>query len=92
MRVHDLVETREYFIGEVKPNYHVIYEKFENNDAEFIGNQLQTKNAGTEEIVQIFRGDEETLLNVESYRIGEDYPSLEAVLAKVKEVHKEIFI
>ncbi|OLO42743.1 hypothetical protein BTR23_01710 [Alkalihalophilus pseudofirmus] len=92
MRVHDLVETKEFFVGETKPNFHVIYEKFENNDAVYVDGMFQIKKIGTEEIIQIFRGEEDTLCNVERYCIGKDYPDIEAVLAKVKMSHKEIFI
>ncbi|MFV8828073.1 hypothetical protein [Alkalihalobacterium sp. APHAB7] len=92
MRVHDLVETKEFFIGETKPNFHVIYEKFENNDAVYVDGVVQTKKMGIEEIVQIFRGEEDSLCNVERYCIGKEYPNIEAVLAKVKESHREIFI
>ncbi|WP_096201093.1 hypothetical protein [Bacillus sp. FJAT-45350] len=93
MIVHDLVETKELFVGEVKQDFYVVYEKFENNDAVFVGKTLQTKKMGTEEVVQIFRGEKEhSLRNVEKYQIGTDYPSIEAVLTKVKETHQEIFI
>ncbi len=90
--VQNLVDTREYFVGEIKPDYHVIYEKFEHNDATYVRNQLQTKKLGTKEVIQILRGqNESSLCRVHSYQIGEEYPSLEAALTKVRETHKELF-
>lgn len=91
MFIHDLVETKQLLVGETKPNYYVIYEKFENKDAVKVRDCWQTRNLGTEEMVQIFQGDG-SLLNIESYKIGEEYPNVDAVIQKVKETHKDIFI
>lgn len=93
MIVSDLVDTKEFFVGEIKSNYFVVYEKLENNNAVFVDNRLQTRKLGTQEVVQIFQGTENSsLCRVDSYPIGIDYPSLEVALAKVKETHQELFI
>ena len=68
-----------------------MYEKFENNTAVKVKDDWQTKKLGTEEMVQIFQGDT-SLLNIETYPIGKEYPTIDAVLEKVKNTHKEIFI
>ncbi|WP_017727584.1 hypothetical protein [Halalkalibacterium ligniniphilum] len=92
MLVHDLVETKQLLVGETKPEYLVVYEKFENCETKVDGRKVCSNELGTEEIVQILRGEGDHLLrNVESYCIGEAYPTLDAVLAKVKETHQEIF-
>lgn len=91
MFIHDLVESRQLLVGETRPNYYVVYEKLENKDVVKVRDNWQTKEIGTEERVQILQGDG-SLLNVCRYNIGKEYPSLEAVLEKVKTDHKEIFI
>lgn len=91
MFIHDLVESKQLLVGETKPNYYVIYEKFENQDAVKIRDCWQTRKLGTEEKVRIFQGDG-TLLNIDEYKIGDEYPDIEAVIQKVKEAHKEIFL
>ncbi|MBU8907835.1 hypothetical protein [Desertibacillus haloalkaliphilus] len=92
MIVHDLVDTKQLFIGETKPDYLVVYEKVIDRDARIDGRKYQEIEAGTKEVVQIFHGEKEhSLRKIDSYDIGNDYPSLEAVLTKVKETHQEIF-
>ncbi|HHY21501.1 MAG TPA: hypothetical protein GX525_06370 [Bacilli bacterium] len=93
MNVQDLLEAKQLLVGETKPNFYVMYEKFEDSTAEYVDDVLKVTEAGTEEVVQVLKGEQEhSLLSIGSYQIGEDYPSIEAVLQKVKEEHHDIFI
>ncbi|MGO4888392.1 hypothetical protein ACJ2A9_11585 [Anaerobacillus sp. MEB173] len=94
MIVQGLIETKEYFTGETKDNYFVIYEKFENTDAVFKGNIVEENHCGTEEFIQILRGNEEcscSLRNVISFRVGDQCKSVDEILLKIKSEHKDIF-
>ncbi len=93
MIVQDLVETKQYFVGETKPEFYVIYGKYENSDAMFRGKDFHMSEIEIEEVVKVLHGDEHhSLRPIESYTIGEDYPSIDAILAKVKQQHRDIFI
>ncbi|UOE96035.1 hypothetical protein [Alkalihalobacillus sp. LMS39] len=91
--VHDLVETKQYFVEETKPNFYVIYDKYENQFAMFQGKDCKTEDIGTEEVVKILHGDDEfSLRQVDSYTVGKEYASIQDILFAVKQTHKEIFI
>lgn len=92
--VQDLVETKEYFTEETKDEFFVIYEKFENSDCNCEGDMLEEKECDDEEIVQIFHGNPKcsgSLRNIKSYRVGQEFGTVEEILAKIKEEHREIF-
>lgn len=93
VNVQDLLEAKQLLVGETKPNFYVMYEKFEDSTAEYINNVLKMTEAGTEEVVQVLKGEQEhSLLSIGSYQIGKDYPNIDAVLEKVKEDHSDIFL
>lgn len=92
--VQDLVETKEYFTEETKADFFVIYEKFENSDCNCDGNMLEEKECDDEEVIQILQGNPEcscSLRNIKSYRVGQEFGTVEEILAKIKEEHKDIF-
>lgn len=92
--VQDLIETKEYFTEETKDNFFVMYEKFENSDCNCIGNMVEEKECDDEEVVQIFQGNLDcscSLRNIKSYRVGQEFKTVEDILVKIKEEHSEIF-
>lgn len=93
MNVQDLLEAKQLLVGETKPNFYVMYEKFEDSTAEYVDDVLKVTEAGTEEVVQVLKGGQEhSLLCIGNYQIGKDYPNVEAILERVKEDHQDIFI
>lgn len=94
MIVQDLIETKEYFAEETKDDFFVIYENFENSDCDCKGKSVVEKECDGEEIVQIFQGNQEcscSLRNIQSYRIGQEFKTVEDILVKIKAEHSEIF-
>ncbi|MDQ0215326.1 hypothetical protein J2S13_001739 [Oikeobacillus pervagus] len=93
MVVENLLETKNYFVGETKDNYLVIYEKLQCSDAVFNGNQFEEYEGETAEYVKVLEdpGAECSLKSIKSYAVGKDFPCLEEILASIKESHQEIF-
>lgn len=93
MKIHNLVEAKQYFVDETKGNYYVVYEKFENIKALIKKNKVEERKLGTEEIVNIFSdcGNADLLQKVCSYRLGFNNQSIKDTLKTIKEEHKEIF-
>lgn len=92
--VQDLIETTEFFTEETKEDFFVIYEKFANSDCNCDGNILEEIECDDEEIIQILQGNPKcscSLRNIKSYRVGQEYKTVEDILAKIKEEHREIF-
>ncbi|WP_129079084.1 hypothetical protein [Anaerobacillus alkaliphilus] len=94
MIVQDLIETTEFFTEETKDDFFVIYEKFANSDCNCEGNMFEEIECDDEEIVQILQGNPDcscSLRSIESYRVGQEYKTVEDILAKIKKEHTEIF-
>ncbi|MFC0559207.1 hypothetical protein [Halalkalibacter alkalisediminis] len=93
MKIHNLIESKQYFVDETKANYYVVYEKFENIEALIKENRVEERNQGTEEIIDIFYGygKADLLQRVCSYRLDLNNPSINDTLNTIKEQHKDIF-
>ncbi|MCL7749433.1 hypothetical protein [Halalkalibacter alkaliphilus] len=93
MEIHNLIESKQYFVDETKVNYYVVYEKFENIEALIKENRVEERNQGTEEIIYIFHGygKGDLLQTICSYRLDIDHESISDTLNTIKEEHKEIF-
>ncbi|ADH99725.1 hypothetical protein [Salisediminibacterium selenitireducens] len=88
MIVKDLVETAELLSDEVADGYYVMYERFENVDCRCAGTKVEEIECDPEEVVQILACKEascDSLKSVQTFKIGEDVPSVDAALASIKE-------
>ncbi|HZG73663.1 MAG TPA: hypothetical protein VEY51_19155 [Chondromyces sp.] len=93
MVVENLLDSKHYFVGETKENFLVVYEKLQQTDAVFKGDDFEQYEGPTEEYVKIMEGEEEAccLRNIKSYKIGMEYKCLEDALENIKNTHREIF-
>ncbi|MBB5173004.1 hypothetical protein [Texcoconibacillus texcoconensis] len=96
MVVQDLIESRELFADETKEGVFIVYEKFETGDCQCDGRTLREIECDeVKEIVQIFQGSQEgnaSLVNVESYCVGEQFATLEDVKTDIRNRYEDLFL
>ncbi|WP_227939669.1 hypothetical protein [Alkalihalobacillus deserti] len=93
MEIHNLIDSKQYFVDQTKMNYYVVYEKFENIQAIFKDNKVEENNRRTEEIIHIFYGNDKanSLRSIYSYLLDLKKSSINDTLKTIQEQHKEIF-
>ncbi len=93
MVVENLLDVKCYFAGEVKENFVVQYEKMLKSGAFFKAGELHELEEETAECVKVLSqtGEACSVTRIKEYPIGGEYSSVEAVLARIREVHSDIF-
>ncbi|OZI13255.1 hypothetical protein [Bacillus sp. FJAT-42315] len=93
MVVVNLLDSRNYFDGEIKEDFLVIYEKLQHSQAVFHEGRFGEVEGSTEEYLKVLHnpGEDCSLMNVKSYKIGQEYKCLDDALNNIKEAHREIF-
>ncbi|WP_100332539.1 hypothetical protein [Bacillus xiapuensis] len=93
MVVENLLETRNFFTGEIKEDFLVVYEKLQQSSATFSEKGFEEVEGATEEYVKLLRdpGEDRSLTNIKCYKIGKEYKCVNDALENIKEVHRDIF-
>jgi hypothetical protein len=93
--VKDLVETRELLADETPEDVFVVYERFDNKDCQCVGDAVEEIECDPEEIIQILIGNPEaskSLTSAATYKVGEDFTSIEAIIEDIKLKHSHYLI
>ncbi|MDQ0256176.1 hypothetical protein J2S74_003594 [Evansella vedderi] len=91
MIVKDLVESKELMVEETSQNVVVLYERFDNLDCVGEGSNLQEKECDPEEFVQILAGcSGDSLTSKKTYRVGENFNSVEEILFDIRENYSHL--
>ncbi|MGO4886691.1 hypothetical protein ACJ2A9_02950 [Anaerobacillus sp. MEB173] len=92
MVTRQIVEMNQYFTNDTKPGFIVLYEKMITNEISFTPHGIQEGRTEIEEYVKILKDNEgNTLTEIESYRLDNNYQSLEDLLYSIKQLNKEFF-
>lgn len=93
MIVKGLVETRELLASETDEHVFVVYERFDNVDCRCEGTYVEELECDPEEVVQVFTGNSDSsssLKSVTTYKVGELFGSVDAIIADIRENHTDI--
>ncbi|CAM3584993.1 hypothetical protein GCM10009865_30140 [Aeromicrobium ponti] len=70
MKVHEVIETKEMFCGEIMEDYYIIYEQIENMVFENKDNYLFQKESFVVRTINVYKGNSNsTLQKVKTYPI-----------------------
>lgn len=93
MVVENLLDVKNYFAGEVKENFVVQYEKMLKSNAFYEAGGLHETEEETAECIKVLRstGEASSVTRISEYPIGAEFTCVDEALARVREVHSDIF-